>query len=278
MTRTRRQIEKNLKQIDIVTELIDARIPVSSRNPSLRSIINNKPKIILLNKCDMADPALTKEWLEFFKSRKEKALAVDCKSGKGINQFLPACKEVLSEQIEAWNRKGMVGRSIRTMIVGVPNVGKSSFINRMCKGLAGKADVQDRPGVTRENRWFTIGKGFELLDTPGILWPKFDDKLVGEHLAFTGAVRDEVVDIEDLASRLLEELLREYKPEVCERYKLADEEIAGKTGYEILSVIARKRGMLISGGEVNTERAAFTVLDEFRAAKIGKITLEKVKK
>lgn len=275
MAKTRREIEKSLKLVDIVAELIDARVPVSSRNPILKSILQSKPKIVLLNKCDMADPKETEKWVRFFRERKVAALPVDCKSGRGLNALLPVVKEVLAPQIAAWNRKGMVGRPIRIMVVGIPNVGKSSLINRMCKGAGiGKADVQDRPGVTRENRWFTIGKGFELLDTPGVLWPKFEDKTVGEHLAFTGAVRDEVVDLEGLAGHLLEELSALYPNAVNERYKTEIEEIGSLQGHEILEIIGKKRGMLVSGGEINTERAAITVLDEFRSAKLGRITLE----
>lgn len=277
MTRTRRQIEKSLKQVDIVAEILDARVPLSSRNPVLKSIINNKPKVVLLNKCDLADAAQTAKWVNYYKENKITAIPIDAKSGKGLNQLMPACKEVLSEQIAAWNRKGMVGRPIRIMIVGIPNVGKSSLINRMCKGgKNGKAEVQDRPGVTRQNRWFTIGKGFELLDTPGVLWPKFDDKLVGEKLAFTGAVRDEVVDIEALASRLLEEVTKLYPNAVNDRFQTGLENITEMEGYDILCAIGKKRGMLISGGEINTERAAYTVLDEFRAAKLGRITLDQI--
>ena len=194
MAKTRRAIQSSLKLVDIVAELIDARIPVSSRNPVLKSIIGNKPKIVLLNKSDMADPARTAEWVEYFKQHKTVAIPIDCKTGKGLNRLLPEIKNILREQIAAWERKGMVGRPIRIMVVGVPNVGKSSLINRLCKGgNAGKAAVQDKPGVTRRNQWFTIGKGLELLDTPGVLWPKFEDPVVGEHLAFTGAVRDEIL-------------------------------------------------------------------------------------
>ena len=190
MAKTRRAIQSSLKLVDIVAELIDARIPVSSRNPVLKSIIGNKPKIVLLNKSDMADPARTAEWVDYFKQHKTVAIPIDCKTGKGLNRLLPEIKNILREQIAAWERKGMVGRPIRIMVVGVPNVGKSSLINRLCKGgNAGKAAVQDKPGVTRRNQWFTIGKGLELLDTPGVLWPKFEDPVVGEHLAFTGAVR-----------------------------------------------------------------------------------------
>ena len=181
MAKTRRAIQSSLKLVDIVAELIDARIPVSSRNPVLKSIIGNKPKIVLLNKSDMADPARTAEWVDYFKQHKTVAIPIDCKTGKGLNRLLPEIKNILREQIAAWERKGMVGRPIRIMVVGVPNVGKSSLINRLCKGgNAGKAAVQDKPGVTRRNQWFTIGKGLDLLDTPGVLWPKFEDPVVGE--------------------------------------------------------------------------------------------------
>ena len=277
MAKTRRKIQQSLKLVDIVAEIIDARIPVSSRNPVLKSIIGSKPKIVLLNKCDMADPAQTEKWVKKFKDEKVVAIPVDCKTGKGLNNLLPACKEVLKEQMAAWARKGMVGRPIKIMVVGIPNVGKSSLINKMCRGgNVGKADVQDRPGVTRENRWFTIGKGFELLDTPGVLWPKFEDQLVGQRLAFTGAVKDEVLDIEGLACRFLEDVTKLYPNSVNDRYKTEIENIEELQGHEILEIIGKKRGMLISGGEINTERAAITVLDEFRSAKLGRITLEHV--
>ena len=188
---------------------------------------------------------------------------------------MPAIREVLQDQIARWEAKGMTGRPIRVMVVGIPNVGKSSLINKMCRGgNAGKADVQDRPGVTRQNRWFTIGKGFELLDTPGVLWPKFDDPIVGERLAFTGAVKDDVVDVESLASRLLEVLRETYPQAMAARYKLEGMDLSEMRGYELLELVGRKRGFLISGGEINTERAAITVLDEFRSGKLGKITLE----
>ena len=275
MTRTKRQIEKSLKMVDIVAEIIDARVPVSSRNPVLDKLIQGKPGIILMNKSDMADSACTSRWIAYYRSRGIKAIALDCKTGKGVNGFMPAIREVLQEQIARWEAKGMVGRPIRVMVVGIPNVGKSSLINKMCRGgNAGKAEVQDRPGVTRQNRWFTIGKGFELLDTPGVLWPKFDDPVVGERLAFTGAVKDDVVDVEHLASRLLEHLRDTYPQAMAQRYKLQGEDLSEQKGYELLELVGRKRGFLISGGEINTERAAITVLDEFRSGKLGKITLE----
>ena len=276
MARTRRKISEDLKLVDIVAEILDARIPKSSSNPVLRDIIQRKPKIVLLNKSDMADPAQTSRWMSYYASLGEKAIPLESKTGKGVNAFYPAVREVLKEQILAWEKKGMVGRPIRVMVVGIPNVGKSSFINRMIRGgKAGKAEVQDRPGVTRQNRWFTVGKGFELLDTPGVLWPKFEDPLVGEHLAFTGAVRDEILDSEGLAARLLELLMELYPDAVNSRYKTQFSLEAGLKGYELLEQIGRKRGMLVSGGEVNTERAASTVLDEYRGGKLGRITLER---
>ena len=267
MAKTRRAIQSSLKLVDIVAELIDARIPVSSRNPVLKSIIGNKPKIVLLNKSDMADPARTAEWVDYFKQQKNWTQ----------RQEAAEIKNILREQIAAWERKGMVGRPIRIMVVGVPNVGKSSLINRLCKGgNAGKAAVQDKPGVTRRNQWFTIGKGLELLDTPGVLWPKFEDPVVGEHLAFTGAVRDEILDIEGLSYRLLELLQDLYPEAVNTRYKTDIRPEEELKGHEILERIGRKRGMLISGGEIDTERAAVNVLDEYRGGKLGRITLEPV--
>ena len=275
MTRTKRQIEKSLKMVDIVAEIIDARVAVSSRNPILKKLIGNKPRLILMNKSDMADSAATARWIAYYKQKGVKAIALDCRTGKGVNGFMPAIREVLQDQIARWEAKGMTGRPIRVMVVGIPNVGKSSLINKMCRGgNAGKADVQDRPGVTRQNRWFTIGKGFELLDTPGVLWPKFDDPIVGERLAFTGAVKDDVVDVESLASRLLEVLRETYPQAMAARYKLEGMDLSEMQGYELLELVGRKRGFLISGGEINTDRAAITVLDEFRSGKLGKITLE----
>ena len=273
MTRTKRQIEKSIRLVDAVAEIVDARVPISSRNPVLHQLIQGKPRVILLNKSDMADPAETKKWLQRYRAQGTPAVAVDCRSGKGLNGFIPLVREVLRDKIAVWEEKGMVGRTIRVMVVGIPNVGKSSLINKLCRG--GKAAVADRPGVTRENRWFTIGKGFELLDTPGVLWPKFEDKTVGEHLAFTGAVKDEVIDTERLAGRLLETLVVSYPQALCERYRLDDGFLPGKRGAEILEEIGRKRGMLMSGGVINTERAAAAVLDEFRSARLGHITLEK---
>ena len=272
MARTRRNIRAQLRLIDAVAVLLDARMPLSSCNPELGSIINNKPRLFILNKCDMADPSMTKKWIAFFRSRNIAAIALDCKSGKGLNNFTPAVKELLSDRIEAWKARGMTGRTIKVMVVGIPNVGKSSFINRLVK--TNKAKVEDRPGVTRGNQWYTIGKGFDLLDTPGVLWPKFDDSLVGEKLAFIGSVRDEIIDTEHLAGRLAE-YLRDNEPSaLCERYKLEADAIKELQGYELVELIGRKRGMLISGGETDTGRAASTLLDEFRSATLGRLTLD----
>ena len=272
MTKTRRKIQASLKLVDAVAEIIDARIPVSSRNPELHKIIENKPRIILMNKCDMADPSQTARWVSCYQKEGVLAIPVDCKSGRGLNQFIPKVRELLKDRIIQWEQKGMVNRTIRVMIVGIPNVGKSSFINRMAK--QNRAKVEDRPGVTRGNQWFTIGKAFDLLDTPGVLWPKFDDPNVGEKLAFTGAVKDQIVDTEQLASRLLAVLRDEYSAMLAARYKLEKYDLRPLQGYELLEIIGRKRGMLASGGEIDTERASIMVLDEFRSAKLGKITLE----
>ena len=272
MTKTKRQIQSSLKLVDAVAEIIDARIPISSRNPDLAKLIQNKPRIILLNKCDMANQTATKMWIDYFDKQGITAIAVDCKSGRGLNKFAPAVNKVMSERINRLKAKGMVNPTMRIMIVGIPNVGKSSFINKIAK--QNRAKVEDRPGVTRGNQWFTIAKNLEMLDTPGVLWPKFDDKIVGEHLAFTGAVKDQILDVELLAVRLLD-FLKNLKPaDFIARFKLDDIDLYSIESYELLKVIAKKRGMLISGGEVNTERAAIMLLDEFRSAKLGRITVE----
>ena len=272
MTKTKRQIQSSLKLVDAVAEIIDARIPVSSRNPDLAKLVQNKPRVILLNKCDMANQTATKMWIDYFKKQSLVAIPVDCKSGRGLDKFAPAVNTVMSHKIARLNEKGMVNPTIRIMIVGIPNVGKSSFINKMVK--KNRAKVEDRPGVTRGNQWYTIAKNLEMLDTPGVLWPKFDDKTVGEHLAFTGAVKDQILDIELLAVRLLD-FIKELKPaDFITRFKLENEDIENIDSYELLKMIGKKRGMLVSGGEIDTERAAIMLLDEFRSAKLGRITVE----
>lgn len=272
MTKTKRQIQASLKLVDAVAEILDARIPLSSKNPDLQKLIQNKPKVVLLNKCDMANQTATSRWIDYYASHGITAIAVDCKSGKGLNKFAPAVNNVLSERRERLKAKGMINPMLRIMIVGIPNVGKSSFINRVAK--QNRAKVEDRPGVTRGNQWYSIAKNIEMLDTPGVLWPKFDDKIVGERLAFTGAVKDQILDTELLAVRLLD-FLRSLKPaDFIARFKLEDIDLDAIDSYELLNVIGKKRGMLISGGEINTERAAIMLLDEFRSGKLGRITLE----
>lgn len=272
MTKTKRQIQANLKLVDAVAEIIDARIPISSRNPDLNGIIQSKPRVILLNKCDMANRTATKMWIDHFAKQGITAIAVDCKSGKGLNKFPQAVNTVLSEKINRLKSKGMRNPMMRIMIVGIPNVGKSSFINKISR--QNRAKVEDRPGVTRGNQWFTISNNLEMLDTPGVLWPKFDDQIVGEHLAFTGAVKDQVIDVELLAVRLLD-FLKKLKPaEFIARFKLEDIDLDNIDSYELLRIIGKKRGMLVSGGEIDMERAAIMLLDEFRAAKLGRITVE----
>lgn len=274
MTKTKRLIEASLKLVDAVAEIKDARIPISSSNPDIEELIGKKPRIVLLNKCDMADNQVTAQWISYYNSKGIPALAIDCKSGKGQNNFVPATRKLLSELIEAKQKKGIPNPTIRVMIVGIPNVGKSSFINRVVK--KNRAKVEDRPGVTRGGQWFTLDRGFELLDTPGVLWPKFEDQTVGERLAFTGAVKDQILDAELLAVRLLD-IFKEIKPPIfIERFKLTDDELT-MDSYDLLGVIAKRRGMLISRGEADTERAAIMLLDEFRAAKLGKISLESPK-
>ena len=270
MTKTKRMIKASLPWVDAVVEILDARVPESSRNPDLQSLIEGKPRIIILNKCDTADDVSTQKWISWYRNQGIVAIAADCRSGKGLNKFIPAVKQVLAELIQKYESKGMKGRVLHLMVVGIPNVGKSSFINR----LAGqkKAKVEDRPGVTRTKQWVKLSEDIELLDMPGVLWPKFEDMSVGEKLAFTGAVKDDVVDIETLACRLLCVLNSLYKNELTARYKIETTE--DEDGYELLKKVGKARGMLISGGEINTERAAITVLDEFRGGKLGRITLE----
>lgn len=269
MTRTRRKIQEQLKLVDAAVEIVDARIPMSSRNPEMDSLTAGKPRLIILNKADLADEASTKRWMAYFRSKGMSALAVDCKSGRGCNQFNAALRDLLSDLVEKWESKG-AHRAIRAMIVGIPNVGKSSFINRMNKG--GKAKVEDRPGVTRQNQWFVIEGGTQLLDTPGVLWPKFEDQMVAMRLAFTGAIKDQILDLEEMACELLGVLRNDYSALLLERYKIS--EPINEDNWELLQEIGRKRGMLIAGGEVNTERAAIMLLDEYRGGKLGRITLE----
>ncbi len=270
MAKTRRLIKESLPFVDLVTEIVDARIPMSSSNPELKEMIGNKPRIVLLNKCDVADEKATAKWVEYYKNNGMYALPVDCRSGKGLNAYLPLVREVLKDKIQRNTEKGMVGKPLRVMVVGIPNTGKSSFINKMAG--RNRAKVADKPGVTRSNSWFAVGNGVELLDTPGVLWPKFEDKAVGDKLAFIGSVKDEILDVEVLAMRLINVLKNGYCDRISERFKITGFE--DKEDYEILEMIGRKRGMLISGGEIDTERASIMLLDEYRGGKLGRLTLE----
>lgn len=270
MAKTRRLIKESLNLVDGVVELLDARVPYSSQNPELDGIIKNKPRIILLNKCDVANPTATAMWIKYFESKGAYAIPVDCKTGKGLNKFDDTVKKALANVIAKNEEKGMTGKPLRLMVVGIPNTGKSSFINRMGKNA--KAKVADKAGVTKQNQWFVVGNGIELLDTPGVLWPKFDDPEVGDKLAFIGSVKDEVTDKETIACRLLESLAKTNPSAIEERYKIAG--VEGLQGWEILEMIGKKRGFLIKGGEIDYERAAVIVADEFRGGKLGRITLE----
>ncbi len=270
MTKTRRQIEADLKNVDLVAELVDARIPISSRNPDIEDLVGGKPRLIVLNRADQADPAMTKVWGDWFKKQGFFVMETNAKDGKGVNQFSNTIKGALAEQIARWKAKGLVGRPVRVMIVGVPNVGKSTFINQVAKKKSAKAG--DRPGVTRGKQWVAVDAGLDLLDTPGILWPKFEDQSIGLNLAYTGAVKDDIMDIETLACNFMELLAKRYPKALADRYKLVPEE--GEAGWQLLERGAKLRGFLISRGEPNTERMARILLDEYRGGKLGRFTLE----
>lgn len=273
MTKTRRMIAANLSLVDAVVEILDARIPQSSRNPEMDQMVGVKPRLLLLNKADMADPVATSRWIAAYEKKGYTALAMDCRSGKGIRNFAPAVRErLLAPLLEKRRANGTAGAPIRLMIVGIPNVGKSSFINRMAQSK--RAKVEDRPGVTRTKQWVKIGDNMELLDMPGVLWPKFEDQSVAQRLAFTGAINDDIMDLEALASLLLVRLAASYPDALEKRYRMTELSAIQTDGFAMLELLGRKRGMLISGGEVNTERAAITLLDEFRSGKLGRITLE----
>lgn len=271
MAKTRRLISANLKLVDAVAEVVDARAPMSSRNPEMDRMTAGKPRIVLLNKCDLADEKATQKWIGYFGNLGVTAIAVDCKSGKGLKSFIPTVKtKVLKELMDKRAKNGMTGAVVRLMVVGIPNVGKSSLINRLAGSK--RAKVEDRPGVTRTKQWVKLDNNVELLDMPGVLWPKFEDQNVALKLAFTGAVSDDILDIETLAMKLLVFLKENYPQSLKERYRT--DYTDGENGLDLLEKIGKKRGMMISGGEINTERAAITVIDEFRSAKLGRITLE----
>ena len=272
MTKTRRMVTAELGNMDAVCEIIDARIPLSSRNPDIDELTAGKRRIVVLNRVDQADPDMTKKWAAYFRSLGYAVIEVDAKSGAGVKQFAPAVRALLKDKLDAYEAKGQVGRVLRVMVLGIPNVGKSTLINKVSGRKTAKAE--DRPGVTRGKQWVPVDRTLELLDTPGILWPKFEDPEVGIRLAFTGAIKDDVVDIEELAMRLMDYLGRNYPRAIFERYKVTAED--SDDGWALLQKTARRRGFLISGGEVDTERMSRILLDEFRGGKLGRFTLETV--
>ena len=270
MTKTRRMIEADIRLVDAVCEILDARIPVASRNPDIDAICGSKPRMIVLNRIDMADPAMTKAWADDFRAKGFSVLQTDCKTKKGIAGFVPAVRQLLSDKLARYAEKGQVGRPLKLMIVGIPNVGKSTFINQIAGRKGAKAE--NRPGVTRGKQWITVDQGLLLLDTPGILWPKFEDPETGMLLAYTGAVKEDVMDTETLACHFMERLARHYPGTLLERYKL--EVPDGADGYELLQLAGKKRGYLVSGGEINTERMAKALMDDYRSGKLGRLTLQ----
>ncbi|MBE6596519.1 MAG: ribosome biogenesis GTPase YlqF [Ruminococcaceae bacterium] len=275
MAKTRRMITENLKNVDAVIEILDARIPQSSRNPEISKLTGDKPKIVLMNKSSLADPEMTSRWLAKYTNDNTVCIECDCITGQGLNKIAPALKKLCHEKLERYESKGMTGRMLKTMVLGIPNVGKSSLINKICGGK--RAKVENRPGVTLDKQWVATNIGIMLLDMPGILWPKFEDKIIGENLAITGAIKDDILDIETIATALCARLRKHY-PELMEaRYKISDRSSYEELNdYELLELIGRKRGFLISGGEIDTERTANMLIDEFRAAKIGRMTLDEI--
>ena len=273
MAKTRKQIENDLKIIDVVIELLDARIPVSSRNPDINNLIKNKKKIIILNKCDLSDANLNKKWQEKL-SKEAPTLLVDSNTGKGIDKVSKKIDELMKEEIEKQLAKGRINKTVRVMILGIPNVGKSSFINRISKKTS--MQVGNRPGVTKSKQWIRIGKNQELLDTPGVLWPKFESNEIALNLAFTGTIKDDILEKTEIAYELLKRLYSKYKKNILERYKISDKEIVEKDNYiyELMQIIGRKRGAIISGGNVDDEKVSRIILEDFRSCKLGYITLE----
>lgn len=272
MTKTKRMIASELPHMDAVCEILDARIPLSSRNPDVDDLTAGKPRLVVLNRADQADPAQTRRWSQYFRAKGWAVLEANAKGGVGTEKFAAAVRELLRDKLEAYAAKGQVGRVVRVMVLGIPNVGKSTFINKVAKRKTAKAE--DRPGVTRSKQWVPVDATLELLDTPGILWPKFDDPEVGKRLAFTGAVKDDVLDIEELACYLMDYLAAHYADVLTERYKITVED--GDSGYDLLEKAGRKRGFLMRGAQVDTERMARILLDEFRGGKLGHFTLETV--
>lgn len=271
MTKTRRMIAGQMKHMDAVCEILDARVPLSSRNPDVEELTAGKPRLMVLNRVDLADPAATKAWGTWFRGRGFAVLECNAKQGQGTRQFPAAVRSLLADKLAAYAEKGQAGRMLRVMILGIPNVGKSTFINQVARRKTAK--TEDRPGVTRAKQWVPVDQSLELLDTPGMLWPRFEDPDVGFRLACTGAVRDEIMDLEELASRLMAYLGEYYPQALAERYKVEPE--AEDSGYELLVRTGRKRGFVLRGGEIDTERMARILLDEFRGGKLGRFTLER---
>lgn len=277
MAKTRRMISDNLKNVDIVIEILDARIPYSSRNPEISRLTAGKPTLLLLNKASLADPEQNQKWKQQYTKDNTVCLLTDCVTGEGMKSLAPTIREILADKLKKYEEKGMSGRRVRAMVLGIPNVGKSSLINRICGNK--KTKVENRPGVTLDKQWVSTNIGVDLLDMPGILWPKFEEKRVGENLALTGAIRDGVLDIESLATVLCKRLRLLYPELLAARYKMGDLSAYEEySDYELFEAIGKKRGFLISGGEVNTERTAIMLLDEFRSAKIGRITIDRYSK
>ena len=273
MAKTRRMISENIKNVDAVIEMRDARIPLSSKNPEIEKLTNQKPRLILLNKASLANPSESAKWVKYLSNNKTVCILTDCSDGTGFNEIMPALKKLCAEKLASYESKGMLGRHIRAMVLGIPNVGKSSFINRLAGGK--RAKVENRPGVTRDKQWVQTKYNLDLLDMPGVLWPKFDDQTVGENLALTGAVKDDVIDTIELSAILVNKLRRSYPDLLCARYKLTIDDIGDDvTVGEIFDIIGKNRGLLLRGGEINYDRAAAVILDEFRSAKIGRITLD----
>lgn len=285
MAKTRKQITDDLKLVDLVIEILDARIPISSQNPEMKQITQNKKKIIVLNKCDLADDNENKKWMEFFIKQNYKVVLVDSNTGKGVNEVIRQTQAIMSDELKKLADKGRIGRKIRVMIVGIPNVGKSSFINRIAKKSS--AEVGNKPGVTKQKQWIRINDDIELMDTPGVLWPKFQNEDVALNLAFTGTIKDDVLEITEIAYSLTKYLLENYRENLVERYSLEEQRIneilnqeqeENQNIYEIMQLIGRKRGAVISGGNIDDEKTSKIILDDFRSGKLGKITLEKVEK
>ena len=283
MAKTRRQITEDLKLIDIVVEILDARIPISSQNPDIKEITKNKKKIIVLNKCDLSDEKDNQKWVNYFERNGIKAILVNSNSGKGVDEEIRQIQKIMQDENQIYANKGRIGRKIRVMVVGIPNVGKSSFINRIAK--KNSAGVANRPGVTKQKQWIRINNEIELMDTPGVLWPKFESEEVALNLAFTGTIKDTILEITEVAYNLIKFLLTEYKSNLLERYSLdedvindilAQDKMENENIYEIMQIIGKKRGAIISGGNIDDEKTSRIILDDFRSGKMGKATLEKI--